>query len=86
MIYLQGAEVKYGFRKIFISFLILVFGSVACSTTETTTEPEPVIQKEKTKEVENSPVESYEQPVAGDLVLNTLNVGGIERSYLVQTC
>ena len=66
--------------KIFISFLILVFGSVACSTTESTTEPVPVIQ-DKTKEVENSPVESYRQPV-GDLVPNTLNVGGIERSYL----
>ena len=66
--------------KIFISFLILVFGSVACSTTESTTEPAPVVQ-EKTKEVENSPVESYRKPV-GDLVPNTLNVGGIERSYL----
>ena len=66
--------------KIFISFLILVFGSVACSTSETTTEPKPVTP-EKTKEVENSPVESYRQPV-GDLVPNTLNVGGIERSYL----
>ena len=66
--------------KIFISFLILVFGSVACSTTESTTEPEPAIQ-DKTKEVENSPVESYRQPV-GDLVPNTLNVDGIERSYL----
>ena len=66
--------------KTFITSLILILSAVACSTTETKTEPEPVIQ-EKTKEVENSPVESYRQPV-GDLVPNTLNVGGIERSYL----
>ena len=66
--------------KIFIFFLILVFGSVACSTTKTITESEPVIQ-EKTKEVENSPVESYRQPV-GDLVPDTLSIGGNERSYL----
>ena len=66
--------------KIFISFHILVFGSVACSTTESTTEPVPVLQ-DKTKEVENSPVESYRQPV-GDLVPNTLYVDGTERSYL----
>ena len=63
--------------KIFIFFLILVFGSVACSTTESITEPAPVVQ-EKTKEVENSPVETYRTPV-GDLVPNTLNVGGIAR-------
>jgi len=66
--------------KSFISFLILIFSSVACSTTESITEPAPVTQ-EKAKEVENSPVESYRQPV-GDLVPKTLNVGGIARSYL----
>ena len=58
--------------KIFISSLILILSSFACSTTESTTEPAPVLQ-EKPKEVENSPVESYRQPV-GDLVPNTLNV------------
>ena len=66
--------------KIFICSLILILSSVACSATESTTEPVPVHQ-EKTKEVENSPVETYRQPV-GDLVPNTLNVDGIERSYL----
>ncbi len=66
--------------KIFIPILILIFSSFACSTTESTTEPAPVIQ-EKPKEVENSPVESYRQPV-GDLVPNALNVDGTERSYL----
>ena len=66
--------------KIFICSLILILSSVACSATESTTEPMPVHQ-EKTKEVENSPVETYRQPV-GDLVPNTLNVDGIERSYL----
>ena len=58
----------------------MILSSVACSATESTTEPVPVHQ-EKTKEVENSPVETYRQPV-GDLVPNTLNVDGIERSYL----
>ena len=67
-------------QKIFICSLILILSSVACSATESTTEPVPVHQ-EKTKEVENSPVETYRQPV-GDLVPNTLNVDGIERSYL----
>ena len=66
--------------KIFICSLILILSSVACSATESTTEPVPVHQ-EKTKEVENSPVETYRQPV-GDLVPNTLNIDGIERSYL----
>ena len=66
--------------KIFICSLILILSSVACSATESTTEPVPVHQ-EKTKEVENSSVETYRQPV-GDLVPNTLNVDGIERSYL----
>ena len=66
--------------KIFICSLILILSSVACSATESTTEPVPVHQ-EKTKEVENSPVETYRQPV-GDLVPDTLNVDGIERSYL----
>ena len=67
-------------QKIFICSLILILSSVACSATESTTEPVPVHQ-EKTKEVENSSVETYRQPV-GDLVPNTLNVDGIERSYL----
>ncbi len=67
-------------QKIFICSLILILSSVACSATESTTEPVPVHQ-EKTKEVENSPVETYRQPV-GDLVPNTLNIDGIERSYL----
>ena len=67
-------------QKIFICSLILILSSVACSATESTTEPVPVHQ-EKTKEVENSPVETYRQPV-GDLVPNTLNVDGTERSYL----
>ena len=66
--------------KIFICSLILILSSVACSATKSTTEPVPVHQ-EKTKEVENSPVETYRQPV-GDLVPNTLNIDGIERSYL----
>ena len=66
--------------KIFICSLILILSSVACSATESTTEPVPVRQ-EKTKEVENSPVETYRQPVGG-LVPNTLNIDGIERSYL----
>ena len=66
--------------KIFISSLILIFSAVACSTTESTTEPAPVVQEE-TKKVENSPVESYRQPV-GDLVPSTLSIGGTERSYL----
>ena len=66
--------------KTFICSLILILSSVACSATESTTEPVPVHQ-EKTKEVENSPVETYRQPV-GDLVPNTLNVDGTERSYL----
>jgi len=67
-------------QKTFITSFILIFSSVACSTTETTTEPAPVVQ-EKTKEIENSPVESYRQPV-GDLVPDTLIVSGVERSYL----
>ena len=67
-------------QKIFICSLILILSSVACSATESTTEPVPVHQ-EKTKEVENSPVETYRQPV-GDLVPNTLTLGGVERSYL----
>ena len=66
--------------KTFITSLILFFSSVACSTTETTTEPGPVVE-EKIKEIENSPVETYRQPV-GDLVPNTLSIGGTERSYL----
>ena len=66
--------------KTFITSLILFFSSVACSTTETTTEPAPVVE-EKIKEIENSPVETYRQPV-GDLVPNTLSIGGTERSYL----
>ena len=66
--------------KIFICSLILILSSIACSATDSTTEPVPVNQ-EKTKEVENSPVETYRQPL-GDLVPNTLTLGGIERSYL----
>ena len=66
--------------KTFIASLILIFSSIACSTTEPLTKPAPLVQ-EKTKEVENSPVESYRQPV-GDLVPNTLTIGGTERSYL----
>ena len=66
--------------KIFICSLILILSSIACSATDSTTEPVSVNQ-EKTKEVENSPVETYRQPL-GDLVPNTLTLGGIERSYL----
>ena len=66
--------------KIFICSLILILSSVACSATESTTEPVPVHQ-EKTKEIENSPVETHRQPV-GDPIPNTLNIDGIERSYL----
>ena len=66
--------------KTFVTSLILIFSSVACSTTDSTTEPVPAVQ-EKIKEVENSPVESYRQPV-GDLVPITLSIGGTERSYL----
>ena len=66
--------------KIFICSLILILSSIACSATDSKTEPVSVNQ-EKTKEVENSPVETYRQPL-GDLVPNTLTLGGIERSYL----
>ena len=66
--------------KTCIASLILIFSSIACSTTEPSTEPAQLVQ-EKTKEVENSPVENYRQPV-GDLVPNTLTIGGTERSYL----
>ena len=66
--------------KTCITSLILIFSSIACSTTEPLKEPATLVH-EKTKEVENSPVESYRQPV-GDLVPNTLTIGGTERSYL----
>ena len=66
--------------KTFITSLILIFSSVACSTTEMTTKPASVVQ-EKIKEIESSPVETYRQPV-GDLVPNTILIGENQRSYL----
>ena len=44
-------------RKTFITSFILIFSSVACSTTETTTEPASVVQ-EKIKEIPNK-LEKY---------------------------
>ena len=67
-------------RKTFLVALLLILGAVSCSRADSTTEPAPVIQEE-TKGIENSPVETYRQPV-GDLVPNTLTVSGVERSYL----
>ena len=68
------------FRMIprFYLFLILILSSVACSATESTTEPVPVHQ-EKTRK---SRIHLLKRQTTCDLVPNTLNVDGIERSYL----
>ena len=70
-------------RKVFLALLFSIISFVACSKAESNPPiqgAEPTTQ-EKSQGVENSPVESYRQPV-GELTNNTISVNGANRTYL----